>query len=238
MSYFRFAMLLLGCCGVIAQAQDTRALEILRRAQEAAGGAEALAAVKDMIVTREIRAVGGGMSGRQVVKFVLPEAMRQESTLPFGPVTVSLVDGSGSIDSPQGKTALVGPQLTQAQGELFRLRERLLLADRMAGWKVSFIESAADSGREADILEVSDPKSSQRIRLWIDRKTGEFYRSSFAAVAVVGSQQLDEFYSDFRTVNGIQTPFRIEVSSAGRALTEIEIEKVAHNVGLTKAELR
>lgn len=231
-------MLLLGCCGVIAQAQDSRALQILGRAQAAAGGTEALAAVKDMIVTRDIRAVGGGMSGRQVVKFLLHAAMRQESSLPFGQVVVSLVDGAGSIDSPQGKSALVGPQLTQAQGELFRVRERLLLADSLPDWTVSYLESSVDSGREADVLEVSDPKSSQRVRLWIDKKTGEFYRSSFAAVAIVGAQQLDEFYSDFRAVNGIQTPFRIDVSTAGRALTEIHIEKVLHNTGLTKSELR
>jgi hypothetical protein len=231
-------MLLLGCCGLIAQAQDTRALQILKRAQEAAGGTEALAAVKDMIVTRDIQAVGGGMSGRQVVKFLLPGGMRQESSLPFGPVAVSLVDGTGSIDSSQGKLALVGPQLTQAQGELFRVRERLLLADRMPDWNLSYVESSLDSGREADILEVSDPKSSQRTRLWIDQRTGEFYRSSFAAVAIVGAQQLDEFYSDFRAVNGVQTPFRINVFTAGRTLTEIHIEKVLHNTGLTKSELR
>ena len=231
-------MLLLGCCGVIAQAQDVRALQVLGRAQTAAGGTEALAAVKDMIVARDIQAVGGGMSGRQVVKFLLPAAMRQESSLPFGPVVVSLVDGAGSIDSSQGKSALVGPQLTQAQGELFRVRERLLLADSRPDWTVSYVGSSLDSGREADILEVSDPKSSQRIQLWIDQKTGEFYRSSFAAVAIVGSQQLDEFYSDFRAVNGVQTPFRIDVSTAGRALSEIHIEKVLHNTGLTKTELR
>ena len=235
---FQFAMLLLGCSVAIAQAQDTRALEILRRAQEAAGGAEALAAVKDMIVTRDIRAVGGGMSGRQVVKLLLPGAMRQESSLPFGPVAVSLVDGAGSIDSPQGKTALAGPQLTQAQGELFRVRERLLLADTVPDWQLRYVEASSDSNREADILEITGPEPGQRIRLWIDQKTGEFYRSSFAAVAVVGSQQLDEFYSDFRPVNGVQTPFRIDVLSAGRALTEIRIEKVLHNTGLTKSELR
>lgn len=231
-------MLALGCCGLLAQAQDTRALQVLKRAQHAAGGVEALSAVKDMIVTRDIKAIGGGMSGRQTVKVLLPGAMRQESSLPFGQVAVALVDGAGFIDSPQGKTALVGPQLTQAQGELFRVRERLLLADRIPEWTVSFIESVEDAGRKADILEVSDPKSDQKIRLWIDQKTGEFYRSSFGAVALIGAQQLDERYSDFRAVNGVQTPFRISVSAEGRALTEIHIDKVLHNTGLTKAELR
>lgn len=231
-------MLGLGCWAVIAQAQDARALQILGRAQEAAGGSEALAAIRDLIVTRDIQAVGGGMSGRQTVKFLLPGAMRQESSLPFGLVAVSLVDGAGTIDSPQGRSALAGPQLAQAQGELFRVRERLLLADRVPELAVSFVESSADAGREADILEVWDPKSSQRIRLWIDQETGEFYRTSFGAVALVGAQQLDEYYSDFRTINGVQTPFRINVMASGRPLTEIRIEKVLHNTGLTKSELR
>lgn len=191
-----------------------------------------------MIVTRDIQAVGGGMSGRQTVKFLLPGAMRQESSLPFGLVAVSLVDGAGTIDSPQGRSALAGPQLAQAQGELFRVRERLLLADRVPELTVSFVESSVDAGRKADILEVWDPKSNQRIRLWIDQKTGEFYRSSFGAVALVGAQRLDEYYSDFRTVNGVQTPFRINVTASGRPLTEIRIEKILHNAGLTKSELR
>jgi hypothetical protein len=238
MSFFRLAMLVLGCGAVIAQAQDERALEILRRAQQAAGGAEALAAVQDMIVTRNIQAVGGGMSGRQTVKFLLPGAMRQESSLPFGLVAVSLVDGAGSIDSPQGKTALAGPQLTQAQDELFRVRERLLLADHTPEWTVSYVESSLDAGRKADVVEIADPKSKQRVRLWIDQESGEFFRSSFGAVALVGAQQLDEYYSDFRAVNGVQTPFRINVSTSGRPLTEIRIEKVLHNTGLTKSELR
>jgi len=238
MSYFRLAILLLGCCGLAAQAQDARALQILRRAQQAAGGSEALAAIQDMIVTRDIQAVGGGISGRQTVKFLLPGAMRQESSLPFGLVVVSLVDGAGFIESPQGKSALAGPQLTQAQGELFRVRERLLLADSMPEWTVSYVESSSDAGREADILEIVDPQSGQRIRLWIDQETGEFYRTSFGAVAIVGAQQLDEFYSDFRTVNRVQTPFRINVFTAGRPLTEIRIEKVLHNTGLIKSELR
>jgi hypothetical protein len=237
MLFFRFSVLWLAWAAV-AGAQDSRALEILQHAQEAAGGVEALSGVKDMIVTRDIQAVGGGMSGRQVVKIILPGAMRQESSLPFGLVAVSLVDGAGSIQSPQGTLALGGPQLAQAQGELFRIRERLLLADRAPECEVRYVEPSADSGREADVIEVSDSKSNQRIRLWIDRKTGEFYRSSYAAVALVGSQQLDEVYSDFRAVNGVQTPFKIEVSTQGRVLTEIAIEKVLQNTGLTKAELR
>lgn len=223
---------------MIAQAEDGQELQVLKRAQQAAGGVEALAAVKDMIVTRNVQAVSGGMNGRQTIKFLFPGAMRQESSLPFGLVTISLVDGGGFIDSPQGKSVLAGPQLTQALGELFRIRERLLLADSVPEWTVSYVESTRDGDREADILEVSDPKAEQQIRLWIDQETGEFYRASFGAVALIGAQQLDEYYSDFREVNGVQTPFRIDVFGGGRPLTEIRVEKVLHNTGLTKAELR
>jgi hypothetical protein len=222
----------------MAQAQDARGLQALKRAQQAAGGREALAAIKDMIVTRDIRAVGGGMNSRQTVKFLFPGAMRQESALPFGLVAVSLVDGVGRIDSPQGESPLTGAQLTQAQGELFRLRERLLLADQAPEWTVNYVESAHDKGREVDVIEVADPKARQQIRLWIDQKTGEFYRATFGAIAIIGAQQVDEYYSDFRKVNGVQTPFRIDVFGGGRPLTEIQVDKVLHNAGLTKAELR
>ena len=97
MPSFRTTLLALTLFCSVSLAQDSRAVSILKHAQEAAGGVEALSAVRDQIISRGIHSVGGGMSGQQVVKIILPSALRQESALPFGMVTLSLVDGSGRI---------------------------------------------------------------------------------------------------------------------------------------------
>jgi hypothetical protein len=238
MHFFRIALLTLTFCCATALAQDTHAIDVLRRAQTAAGGVEALVAVQDQIVTRNIRSVGGGISGQQVMKIILPSALRQESVLPFGMVAISLVDGRGELRSSQGTLALSGPQLTQAQGELFRVRERLLLANQNPDLQLIFLDTVEQGDRVADVLNVTDSATGQSVQLWIDQANGEFFRSTYDSVALSGSQQLAEYYSDFRTINGVQTPFSIAIHSGSALLTEIRVEKVLHNTGLTKAELR
>jgi hypothetical protein len=238
MTLIRTTLMTLTFCCTLAVAQDSRAVEVLQRAQQAAGGIESLSAVHDEIVTRRIRSVGGGISGQQTMKIILPNALRQESALPFGMVTLSLVDGHGQLRSPQGTITLGGPQLLQAQGELFRLRLRLLLADKYPSLTLTYLDAVDHDGRPADVLNVTDSESGQSVQMWIDHHSGEFFQSAYDSVALVGGQQLTEHYSDFRTVDGIQVPFAVGVYSNGVLLTDIRIEKVLHNTGLTKAELR
>lgn len=238
MTLIRMTLLTVTFCCAFAIAQDSRALEVLQRAQRAAGGVEPLSAVHDQIITRRIRSVGGGISGQQTMKIILPNAFRQESALPFGMVTLSLVDGGGQLRSSQGTIALSGPQLLQAQGELFRLRVRLLLADRYPNLALTYLDSVDHEGRSADVLNVTDSESGQSVQMWIDHDSGEFFQSTYNSVGLAGAQQLTERYSDFRTVDGIQVPFAIGVYSDGVLLTDIRIEKVLQNTGLTKAELR
>lgn len=237
MLLLRISLLALVAFTSLSLAQDSRAVEVLQRAQKAAGGVEALAAVQDMILTREIRAINGGMSGQQTVKIILPGAFRQESSLPFGMMVLSLVDGAGKLTSPEGAFGLNPQQRAQAQGELFRIRERLLLADQAPELKLAYSESV-DAGRAADVLEVTHDELGQSVRLWIDKQTGELFQTAYAGVALLGAQRLIERYSDFRTVNGIQIPFFTQVFAGDQLLTEIQVQKVLHNTGLTKAELR
>ncbi len=236
MSFPRIACLCLTLLCGVAKAQEAAA--VLERAREAAGGTEALERVEDMILTRNIHAVAGGMSGQQTVKILLPGALRQESSVPFGSFVLSLVDGQGTLQSPRSTDPLSGPQLTQAQGELLRIRERLLLADQDATLEVSFRETVTDGKREADVVDVTDSETGQEVAMFVDHETGEFYKTVYAAVALVGARELEESYSDYRDVNGVQTPFLIEVRSAGQLITRITVDKALHNTGLTKAEMR
>jgi outer membrane lipoprotein-sorting protein len=238
MPLFRMTLLALTLFCSVSISQDSRAVAILKRAQEAAGGVDALSAIRDQIISRGIHSVGGDISGQQVVKIILPSALRQESALPFGMVTLSLVDGSGEMESPQGSMQLSGPQLLQAQGELFRVRERLLLADRFPELKLVYLDSVDEDSKPADVLDVTDSESGQSVQLWIDRATGELFKTTYDGVALAGAQRLEEHYSDFRSVNGVRTPFAIASRTGDLLLTEIQIEKVLHNTGLTKAELR
>ncbi len=232
----RIAIVLLAATA--AWAADSKALEVLAKAQQAAGGAEKLAAVKDFIATRKIEGVGGGLSGSQVYKVVLPSAMRQESTLPFGALIVSLVDGQGKMQSFQGSGPLPPPQLAQAKGELFRLRESLLLADRDPDKSVAYVGEEDVDGRPAQVLEVSSKNGGQKARLYTDSATGELFQIAYDSAGLQGaSQSIRQRFSDFRAVDGIQVPFAIETYQDDKLLSKITVEKFLYNTGLRKSEL-
>ncbi len=224
--------------GSILWSADARASAVLAKAQQAAGGADKLAALEDFIAERKIESVGGGLSGRQVYKVVLPAAMRQESSLPFGNLIVTVVDGQGKMQSFQGSGPLPPAQLAQAQGELFRLRESLLLADRDPDRTVSFVGEETVGERKAEVVEVVAAKEDGNVKLYIDADSGELFQIAYPGFAFQGEPRtIVERYSDFRDVDGVQAPFLIEAFDADKPITIITVEKLLYNTGLTKAEL-
>src|ERR1700733_9542616 len=78
---------------------------LLKQAQNAAGGLDKLAAVKDIRETLNMQfdQSAGGLKSAQNNYWVLPSTFRQETTLPFGKV-VAYSDGTGGwLQSPQDK---------------------------------------------------------------------------------------------------------------------------------------
>src|SRR4029077_18071063 len=81
-----------------------RGKQLLQRAQQAMGGAEKLAAVKDSTLMAEIalEPAAGGFKVKQVSKYLAPDHLRQEQELPFGKI-IAYTDGkSGWVATPQG----------------------------------------------------------------------------------------------------------------------------------------
>ena len=223
----------------IAWSADARALEVLSKAQQAAGGADKLAAIEDFIAERKIEAVGGGLSGRQVYKVVLPAAMRQESSLPFGTLVVSVVDGQGRMQSFQGVGPLPPAQLAQANDELFRLRESLLVADRDPDKTISFVAEEAVGDRAAQVIEVASAKTKRKVRLYIDAESGEsapdrLRRRRSARRVAYDPRAL---FRPSATSTAFERLSSSRPTTATSCSTTITIEKLLYNTGLTKAEL-
>ena len=224
--------------GLTAAETDERAREWLRKAQEQAGGVEKLEAVRDVSLKRHMRNSAAGMTAEQTLEYAVPGAMRQESALPFGVVTVFVNADGGWMSGPRGMTDLPGPQLRQAQGELFRLREALLLADRMEDREVRFVREAEDNGRKAAVREVAAKDGAETAEIWIDQDSADFYKLIYQGVALAGEPpRVEEIYSDFRDVEGVRIPHKTSISQNGTALTDITVVEATVNTGLTAENL-
>ena len=82
---------------------DRRGVQLLRRAQDAMGGAEKLAAVRDTMHVMEDHtgAGAGGYKMKQVSRFVAPDRFRSEQDTPFGRIVVYSDGKNGWITTPQ-----------------------------------------------------------------------------------------------------------------------------------------
>ena len=210
--------------------------EILAKAQQAAGGADKLAAVKDITKSYSFKSKAG-MNAEQTVRVVLPDTMVQESQLPFGKLVAAVGAEGGWIRGPQGMMPMPPPQLAQAQGELFRLRESVLLSDRLAGRTVNFVERAEFNGSAAAVLEIS-AENGASVRLWIDEQSGDLLKQSYQSSAITGApSEVEQIFSDYRDVDGLRAPFKVTVLANGEEFAQVEVGEIHYNTGLDKAAL-
>ena len=203
--------------------------KLLQRMQQAVGGTEKTAAVKDMVQSLEMRIVpeAGGMTVRQTDRWISPAFLRQESVLPAGRIT-AFTDGEvGWIATPQGSGGLGGAQLQQVRGDLFRNYFRMMAADRY-GYLAE---------RQApDTVELSDGKG-MHARLTLDPDTSLPKSLVYESVQAAGSSLVTETYSDFRDVSGIKVPFRVAIAQGGRKFADVEVKECKLNTGLKPEEL-
>jgi zinc protease len=200
--------------------------QLLQRAQQSLGGAEKLAAVKDLMQVAEVQIdpAAGGLKLKQTNRWLAPTLFRQEVEAPFGKLSSFTNGTNGWVKGPQGDGALVGPMLKQAQGEIFRSYFRLMTSDRDAGRTVNY------SG--AGILDITD-KSGGAVRLFVDEDTGLPQKQSYA-----GPQgTIEETWSDLRPVDGMKVPFKITITQAGRKFAEVTVQDYKVNTGVTEADM-
>jgi|SRR5271165_5089216 len=199
--------------------------------QNALGGADKLAAVKDLQYTAdvEVQTPGGpngpiGMKAKQTNSFLLPSTMRQEIELPFGKQQMYSDGASGWLAGMQGSRNLPPAVLAQVRGEIFRQLTGLVLSDRDPGRTVNY---AGDG-----TLEIST-KTGESARLQVDAKTGLPLKLSYQE----GAQSVEDEYSDWRDVAGLHLPFQTTVTQDGKKYADVKIQEYKVNSGLTQEAL-
>ncbi|MEZ5360880.1 MAG: hypothetical protein R2748_00715 [Bryobacterales bacterium] len=226
------------CASWLRAETDQKALDWLHKAQEQAGGADALAAIHDVRQKRQMRSLVAGVTAEQTLTYVVPKALKQESALPFGKVIVFVDADGGWMNGPQGQIDLPPPQRKQADGELFRIREALLLADRLEDREVHFLREAEDEGRQAVVLEVAAKQGGETAQVWIDKESGDFSKLAYEGIVLAGKPPLvEERFSDFREIEGVRVPYKTAIHQNGPLLTEVTVIELELNTGVTVEEL-
>ena len=213
----------------VSEATLAKGKAILGRMQQAVGGAEKLAAVKDMSATAN--ATLGNLPVKQKLLMIFPNQLRQEQELPFGKVLVKWDGKAGmfqapNVPAPMPMPAAVAKQITE---ELFRNMFTLLLSDRVA-------ERTVNAVSETEV-EISD-KSGNSVKLAMDAATGLPAKMSYQAMGPQGPSVVENVYKDIREVGGgVKAAFVVEINQGGKRSSEIKFETIVVNTGVKLEEI-
>ncbi|HUJ20639.1 MAG TPA: pitrilysin family protein [Bryobacteraceae bacterium] len=208
-----------------------RGKELLQRVQQAVGGADKLAAVRDVVETVNVTmaAMSPGIKITQVNTWLAPDQFRQESQLPFGKVVVYSDGKAGWMATPQGVQPLPAVPLKQVQEELFRNYFTLLLSDR--------IPERTVSSPEAGVIDITD-REGNSARLFVDPKTGLPAKKVYQVSLGMGPPgPMEEIFQEFADVGGIQAPKQILVNQNGKKFAEMTVQECKLNSGIKSEEI-
>lgn len=203
---------------------------LLQRVQQGLGGADKLAAVKDLQfhANLEIFTPGASMKVKQTTSFIAPSTVRQDNELPFLKQSVYSDGTSGWLSGMQGVQNLTPPVLKQIHGEAFRQIAGLALSDRDADRTVSEV---ADG-----VLEISS-KDGESVRVTVDQKTGVPEKLAYKQSPAEGGSEVEETFSDWRDVDGLRLPFQWSILQGGKKFAGATVQDYKINSGLTAETL-
>jgi zinc protease len=199
---------------------------LLARVQKAVGGADKLAAVKDMVEVAEYRvdAAMGGATMKRTDQWVAPSYFREDTQLPGGTIVVYADEKSGWMSGPQGSGPLPAAQWKAVREKLLRLYFPMLLSDRLRGRQVTW-------GGE-DILDISDG-SGNGVRLFVDPKTSLPAKVTYASPQMGAPEAtVEESYERFEEVSGVKVPQHITITQNGRKFADVTVKSLQVNTGL------
>ncbi len=206
-----------------------RGRALLERAQQAMGGADKLAALKDMTRSLDLTMdpSAGGLKVKETTRIV-GDQFRQEQELPFGKMTVYTDGKTGWLVTPQGTMNMTADILKQARGDIFRELTPLMLSTRDSSRTVNAVGDNA--------VEISGGGLSVRVEF--DPATGLPSRQTYQEPGPTGApSEVVETMSDWRDAGGVKMPFKIVLEQGGKKAGEAVVSQYQFNTGLKAEDL-
>ncbi len=213
-------------------ASRARGRELLRKAQDAVGGAANLEAVRDYTKITKASVPtgpgGGKMNITSTAYWMAPTTLRSEQVLPFGKVVVFYDGSSGWLQSPQGEMSIPPPVARQVKQELFRALHTLLLSDRDPDRTVDAVGENA--------VSISDKEGNQ-VRLEFDPQSGLPVKETYTSPTAQGPMDVEEQFLEWNQEAGVKWPVKLTSRRGTLGTSESTVTSLKVNTGLTSGEL-
>lgn len=232
--------------------RDPQSLDILSRVVQAGGGFQALAAVGDITEKGEISVYwGAGFKGSVTIKLSGGSRFRMDADLPQGKSTWIVKDAVGSKTESK-KTTSISSENAINLGELTYPIAYAVAALKDAKSNVSFIGIEKRENRSVyrvlvkgrlGLTDQATPLSNVSKNLLIDALTFDIvsvedypYRTYTTGGRPSKKAPRAIEFGNFRSVNGLRTPFAISTKLQGQKTLDIRLTEVELNTHLSVQE--
>jgi zinc protease len=212
----------------ITAEEGARARQLLDRVIAAKGGVDRLRAVQSLVVTTRSRALGPNAPAdpADTVTFIeYPNHVRVESTI-RGTALLQVFDGTRAwVRDPNGTHDVPERMLRDFQNGLRRDTISVLLAALDGTVRVRRLPDVKDdAGTVRQALEFSSADLEPMV-MSIDAATGLVSKQAYVAGGV-GQPLVEESFSDYRAVDGVQINFAATVTVGGQPALERTVSDV------------
>ena len=204
-------------------AADTAAArELLERVVAAKGGADRLRQVKSLVVSTRSRALGPNAprdTADTTTSIEYPSHVRIESQI-RGTTVVQVYDGARAwVKDPSGVHDVPGQMLPEFENSLKRDTITVLLTALDGRSRVRRLPDTRDeNGATRQALEFSGA-SLEPMVMYIDPATGLVTKQTYVTGGM-GQPLVEESFSDYRNVDGVQITFAASIRVGGQPALE------------------
>lgn len=204
-----------------------RGRQLMARAQEASGGAEKVAALKDAtrVAAFDMGPLAGGVQQVLTERWLAPNQFRED---PAGMQYSVFTNGeTGWAGDGVRSNGLGGPMLEQVRGELFKWYPRLLLGEAVPGRTIFAVTDGA--------VEIREGRQSQQVVFDAAGLPSEILHDTTGNDGLPIT--IEEVLEDFRLVGGVKMPFRVRILHNGQPAGVVTVRDLKVNSGLTVEDL-
>jgi hypothetical protein len=227
---------------VLAVAAPARADEqadakaILDKAIKAHGGEEALTKFKVNVIKAKGKyyGMGAGIDYTNEMITQRPDRLRFDFEIEVNGMQIKFVQvvngNKGWIKFADQLMDMSKEQLEEAKAQLYLGQVTSLVPLRDKGYKLSTLGEVKVEGKPAVGLRV-EQKDRRDVNLFFDKESGMLVKSEIKSKdPMLGDKEFNSetYYSDYRKVDGLQTPFKVIIKRDGEKFVESEVSDLKH----------
>jgi hypothetical protein len=209
------------------------ASDLVKKVVQAKGGLEALKSVRTVIVDAEmsVNTVRGPTMIPTRTYVVYPDKFRVDATFAGQQTVQAYNSGTAWVKDPAGVAAAPAAMRNDFAATVKRDTFPLLIAAAEGRLMLRLLPEEVKGGTPLTVLEVSGG-GLEPVRLYIDR-ADRIAKQTYVTPGPDGQpSQAEEQFSDYRTVSGIDVPFRATVLRNGQKILERTLKSVTFNTAV------